>query len=384
MTAPPNPLIAERLDTTPFYAGVTLVEGIVEVKGGIEAGSWIDTSIGAGFVVVDAALLVMDPLGSMTSWVAAMCMEHVRPLTDVLDWLAGDPDQLAANAQTWANVAANTMRSADDVRDAILREVPQWAGPAADTYRRAAEVEVLALRGYAESADAKAVAVEMSGRIVLIVRTMVRDLIADLISVLLVRGPMWTAEEALSVGLATPWVAGQISALCAKWAFRIARLLDALIESLGRLTALIRGVDEYTAAIRSRPRVMDHGSEGLYPGHVPDPELDGRPHADRTAEIEPSPWVGGPEVFDPQQLRALTPDDVRSRIPDDWDVRPSARGGGTVYSDPAHRGRQIRIMPGYPAGSRPDPVTWGPYVEVSQNGVTTKVPLIGNPTLESP
>jgi hypothetical protein len=76
--------------------------------------------------------------------------------------------------------------------------------------------------------------------------------------------------------------------------------------------------------------------------------------------------------------------DPFARIPSDWDVRPSKRGGGTVYSDPENRGRQIRIMPGYPPGSRPDPLAWGPYVEVSQNGVTTKVPLAGNPTLGSP
>jgi hypothetical protein len=38
-------------------------------------------------------------------------------------------------------------------------------------------------------------------------------------------------------------------------------------------------------------------------------------------------------------------------------------------------------MPGYAEGSRPDPLTTGPYVVVSQNGVTVKIPLAGNPTL---
>ena len=65
-------------------------------------------------------------------------------------------------------------------------------------------------------------------------------------------------------------------------------------------------------------------------------------------------------------------------------LRPGKSGGGEVYADPAHRGRQIPIIPGYPPGSRPDPLTWGPYAEVCQNGVTTKVPLDGNPILGSP
>ncbi len=279
MTAPPNPLIAERVDTTPFYAGITLVEGIVDTKNGIESGSWISTSIGGAFVAVDTVLLALDPLGSMTSWLVAMCLEHIKPLADALDWLAGDPDQVAANAQTWANVAAHTMRTTHDLREAVWQEIPHWAGPAADAYRGTAEIEFLALQGYAESAAAKAAAVDMSGRVVLIVRTMVRDLIADLISVLLIRGPMWTAETTLSLGIATPWVAGQIGTLCAKWALKIAKLLEELLSSLGQLAALVRKVDEFTSGINARPRGGRNGVGGVYPGRSGDLDLDGRPDA---------------------------------------------------------------------------------------------------------
>jgi hypothetical protein len=59
----------------------------------------------------------------------------------------------------------------------------------------------------------------------------------------------------------------------------------------------------------------------------------------------------------------------------------SKSGGGKVYRDPDNFGRQLRTMPGYTAGNRPDPLTHGPYAEVCQNGITIKVPLQGNPTL---
>jgi hypothetical protein len=90
---------------------------------------------------------------------------------------------------------------------------------------------------------------------------------------------------------------------------------------------------------------------------------------------------GNPRTFDPAVLRGQSADDIRAAIPSNWVPRPSKRGGGTVFTDPNNFGRQIRIMPGYTAGNRPDPLTHGPYAEVSQNGVTTKVPLHGNPTL---
>jgi hypothetical protein len=90
--------------------------------------------------------------------------------------------------------------------------------------------------------------------------------------------------------------------------------------------------------------------------------------------------IGPPSEFDPDSLTGLTPGEVEAQIPSDWVREPSNSGGGVVYRDPHHRGRQIRIMPGYE--NRPDPITNGPYVVVSQNGRTQKVPLAGNPVLQ--
>ena len=73
---------------------------------------------------------------------------------------------------------------------------------------------------------------------------------------------------------------------------------------------------------------------------------------------------------------------LRARIPSDWEAQPSAGGDGTVFRDPAHYGRQIRIMPGYRAGNRSDVLTHGPYAVVSQNGQrAVNIPPAGNPVL---
>jgi hypothetical protein len=89
----------------------------------------------------------------------------------------------------------------------------------------------------------------------------------------------------------------------------------------------------------------------------------------------------GPKEFNPNSLEGLTPNAVRNSIPSDWIQSASKSGEGEVFRDPFNAGRQIRIMPGYPAGSRPDLITTGPYAVVSQNGVVTKIPLFGNPML---
>ncbi|GAA1140017.1 hypothetical protein [Nocardioides aquiterrae] len=87
-----------------------------------------------------------------------------------------------------------------------------------------------------------------------------------------------------------------------------------------------------------------------------------------------------PRLFDPQSLRGLSRHDLR-QVLGEWEVRSSRRGEGLVFVDPARGGRQIRLMEGYP-GSRPDPLTHGPYAVVSQNGgKPIKIALEGNPTL---
>ena len=75
--------------------------------------------------------------------------------------------------------------------------------------------------------------------------------------------------------------------------------------------------------------------------------------------------------------------EVMDSIPSDWRRAPSARGGGIVYQDPRNRGRQVRVMPGYREGTRPTPITLGPYAVVSQKNRSRKVPLYGNPELRS-
>jgi hypothetical protein len=95
----------------------------------------------------------------------------------------------------------------------------------------------------------------------------------------------------------------------------------------------------------------------------------------RLREIVHNGWL-----FKPQDLRGLSRDQVKDLL-SGWPVSASKRGEGLVYEDVANSGRHIRIMDGYPPGSRPDPITWGPYAQVSQHGDKFKIPLEGNPTL---
>ncbi|MEK8108252.1 hypothetical protein NKG94_31265 [Micromonospora sp. M12] len=200
-----NPLIAARQDTTTAYSGVGIVESLVDLRHGIESGSWIDTAIGGVGTSMEVLVTCVDPIGSIVSWGVAWLIEHVEPLSDALDWLAGDPDQITAYAQTWHNVSQHVNGQVTALSEAVRTEIAAWTGPASEAYRRYSDQHVRHLAGLADATDLIGTVVEGAGLLVALVRELVRDLIADFVSVLAVRLWQWLAEAGLTLGAATRW-----------------------------------------------------------------------------------------------------------------------------------------------------------------------------------
>ena len=386
-----NPIVAASLDRPrDVWSGAWIAEDIELIAQGVRDGSWIDGSLGVIGAGLDALAVISDPVGVLLQYGVAWIIEHVRPLTEALDWLAGDPGAIAAQTQTWRNVAAGLRADAASLGTSVRSDVVDWSGGAAEAYRSWAARQETALGAMASAADTMAAITEGAGTLVAAVRVLVRDAIATVVSRLI----GYALEEVASLGLATPLLLEQVSTLVAAWAAKIARWLTALLRSLSALAARAAQLERAIEALKRILGGLRKGGPEAPPGpRSPGPQPPGpresgpREPRPRDPEGEPSRGksartIGGPAEFDPQELRGLSADEVRARIPDDWRQEPSTAGGGQKFIDPAHGGRQIRIMPGYPPGSREDPVSWGPYAVVSQNGVKgDKIPLEGNPTL---
>ena len=243
-------LVAARVDSTGTWTGFALVEDIGTLRSGIENGSWVDGAIGGFASSMDVLATVMDPVGALASMGVAWLMEHVQPLSDALDQLAGDPDQIGAFAQTWDNVARAAGESAADLAAAVARDLADWAGAARQAYSAHAAQLHAGLTAAQGGASGVAVAVRAAGLLVALVRELVRDLVAECVATLLVRVPEWLAEVGLTLGFGTPWVIGQVSSLVAKWVGKIARLLDGLIGSLRRLGPMVSQLEFLLGRLR--------------------------------------------------------------------------------------------------------------------------------------
>jgi uncharacterized protein YukE len=242
-----NPLVAAGVDEPQdAWAGVWIAEDIELIAQGVRNGSWIDGSLGVVGAGLDALAIVSDPVGALLQYGVAWMIEHIRPLSEALDWLAGDPGQISAHAQTWRNVAAGLRDEADSLVRAARFDLSEWSGAAADAYQNWAARQQQSVEALAKAADAMAAITEGAGFLIAAVRILVRDAIATVVSRLIV----YAAEEAASFGLATALVIEQVTTLIASWAAKIAGWLRSLISSLRALAGESRALERLIESLK--------------------------------------------------------------------------------------------------------------------------------------
>jgi uncharacterized protein YukE len=242
-----NPLVAARVEGEKSdWAGVWIAEDILLIQQGIENGSWIDGTLGVVGAGLDALSLITDPVGTLLQYGLSWLIEHVKPLSDALDWLAGDPAQIAANAQTWRNVSESLRQSVIDLANAVRNDLTSWDAQAGSAYRDWSKQQQDAIEGLARAADTMGTLTECAGFLIAAVRMLVRDAIATVVSRLIT----YAAELVFSAGFLTPLVVEQATALVASWTAKIARWLKALINSLRKLQPIIGKLDELIAELR--------------------------------------------------------------------------------------------------------------------------------------
>jgi hypothetical protein len=355
-SSPGNPLVAAKHTDVDTWSGVWIAEDIEAICAGVQHGDWVDSSLGLIGFGLDALAVVSDPVGVLLQYGIAWIIEHVKPLTEALDWLAGDPAQIAANAQTWRNVADALHTDAGDLARDVRLDVTDWTGAAGSAYRDWSVRQQQALIGLARASEAMALITEGAGMLIGTVRMLVRDAIAACVSRLVV----YAAEEAASIGFATPLVVEQVSTTVASWAGKIARYLKALLASLRRLLPAVRRVGELIEELKKLLGMMHRADESPRggPGGARDPRDPREPREPRQprpgdADFDPAFHPGAmgehyqPGVFDPANEFTDKERAIADRLAEDGEMvnqRPTDHGA----SGQRNPDTMVRTGPGDP------------------------------------
>lgn len=255
----PAPIVAPRVDSTRWYTSSTILQEMHDIGEGVSSRNWVEAGVGAFGMAADVAGAVIDPIGTLVSWGAGWLIEHIKPLSDMLDWVSGDPDQVAAYGQTWRNVATTTNGNADVYKGYVDGDLKSWADPTGDMYRSLAASRYEAMHEMAASAEVISKITDALATVVGIVRAGIKWLISFILGKIV----SWLAEEAASLGLATPLVVAQAISGVAKVVSKATKLIKDLMASLKKLKEAIEAYKWLVKTIKIAKPALGVGS-GLY------------------------------------------------------------------------------------------------------------------------
>lgn len=260
-----NPLVAGEQDKTTATTGLSIVDDAKSLHDGVASGSWVEGGMGALGTGADVAAMATNPIATLISAGLGWLIEHVQPLQDALDWVAGDPAQISAYAKTWQNVSQSVSETVQQFTSTVDQGSAAWTGQAGDAYRQHAHDKIATLQAASTAAHTISTTVEMVGQVVEAIRTLVRDIVTQAIGEIIQIG----LEEVLSLGLATPIVIGQVSTQVAKWSSEIAGAIKKLTGAFAKLKPMMSKLDEIWQSIMKALRGTGRGARGESAGTSP-------------------------------------------------------------------------------------------------------------------
>ena len=233
-----NPFVAAKEDSTTPLAGSGVLEDIEGIATGLKEGSWLDVGLSTVAMGADVLGAAVDPLGTLIAWGAGWLIEHFNPMKGWLEQLAGDADQVKANAQTWGNVAEAMDSMAEELEMDAGELMADARGAAASGYSAANGDVSKSLRTAGKAAAAMSGAMGVLATVVKVVHDLVRDAIAAIIGTL----ASAIIEAVATVGLAIPAIIAQVQikvgAKAAEMGAKITGLLKSAKSLFKQLTSL--------------------------------------------------------------------------------------------------------------------------------------------------
>lgn len=244
-TLDPTTLDGKVTEGDGWLKGTGIWQDTADLATSINQGDAVSVAFGGATVALDVIGAVLDPIGTAASLLVGWMIEHIQPLKEALDALAGDPGVIKGRSDTWHNIAGQLQQSAQQYVREGVNGVSGWKGEAGQAYRAHAGKLAEAMGATGNLAEGMSGLVTICGEGCATVRSLIHFLISELVGKLI----SWAAEEAGSVGLATPVVVTQALAEIGKVSARVAKLVEQLTELISDLLKIASQVVAHLSTI---------------------------------------------------------------------------------------------------------------------------------------
>lgn len=261
-----------------FFDGAFLYYDAVHLGEDIGRGDWQAAAFMGGAAVIDGAATWSDPFGSLLSIGFGWLIDHIEPLRGWLDDLTGNPESVSGHSAEWRAVSQALASAYSDLTADVSADLGDMHGQMVTAYRgymRTASAQTDAL---SRSAASIANGLELASSMVDLVRSMVRDAIAQICGAL----TSYIGELVFTLGAATPLVIEQAETRTASVAAHLATTLDRAHVSL---TALQRLINELKDALRKFETYVEKSHYKPRHGSPPAPR-----HAKTLDEVTTERW----------------------------------------------------------------------------------------------
>jgi hypothetical protein len=194
-----EPLSSDDLGSIPFFGdgyqiGKNLVDGNIaqvasEVKGVVgDIGSFASAAAGGA--------TWLDPLSVLVNAGLGFLIDHLAPLKHGMELVTGDSGTVGAAADTWSRIATDLQGLATDLDGALSSGLTGWSGQGAQAASREFAQLIVAINGMSNESTSMSDLLASSAALMEAALDIVKSIISDLISWLIMT---WLAAQATAI-----------------------------------------------------------------------------------------------------------------------------------------------------------------------------------------
>lgn len=285
-------------------------------------GNWVDAALSGVSTVLDAAATVADPLGSLLAAGIGWALDHLNPIKDWFNDVAGNPESVSAKGESWANIAGGMEPLAQSWQTS-LDNITWMSGDAIESYFAQANARIETLKQLKGSSEGASEALQVVAVIVSFVHSFLRDILSSLAGAII----SWVLQSVLSLGTLIPWVCGQIATRIASVVGKCSRYITALTKSGSKLATLLKALKGFGDDILRFLNKITPNPHLYEPRHASGPPPPLPP---------PGPWRPPPGWSPPAPgRRAKTPLDELLEIPGELPWRDATVNAGSQAAQTA-------------------------------------------------
>ncbi|TPW77846.1 hypothetical protein [Schumannella soli] len=240
---------AAATTTSPFKGSNILNDGKA-LSAAVKNGNWLDGGIAFLQGLGDAAAALSDPIGTIVNCGLGWVINHLGPLKQWLDKLAGSQSAVQAFAKTWTQ-AGDVMRQAGGTLATRLKDLEGMAGKTVDSYLAYASDAAEHVAASGDWADSISSGLNTGSELVAKMQSVVKQGISSVLATAIEAMAVVAASFGLGIGYAIARVVTKVNQI-------VNKVVKPMLQVLQSVKSLVGVVQSFKQLFGGSEKLMQN------------------------------------------------------------------------------------------------------------------------------